>query len=148
MRRMLTALGYSAFEPTEEQRRKVRILSFNNTPVERIAVIMEMPLPILTYYFAKDLDLATDAIVTHLTEKMLELATQRDDKGIAFKAGELVLKTRSKAWRVPADVVDQGKPVEQMSLVEVDDAIARVERAIRELESAAQQEAPASDEQG
>ena len=147
-RRMLTALGYAPFEPSEEQRRQVRILSFNNTPHERIAVIMEIPLPILQYAFARDLDLATDAIVHSLSERMLELATQKTDNTVAFHATKLVLQTRSKAWRVPADVVDASKPVESMSLAEVDEAIARVQREIRDAAQASAEEEAASDVEG
>jgi hypothetical protein len=147
-RRMLSALGYQPFEPSEEQRRQVRILSFNNTPHERIATIMEIPLVILQYAFARDLDLATDSIVHTLTERMLELATQKRDEGVAFNATKLVLQTRSKAWRIPSDVADHGKPVESMSLTEVDEAIARVNREIRDAAASADAQEAAPDVEG
>ena len=148
IRRELTALGYRPFEPSEEQRRQVRILSFNNVPHERIATIMEIPLVILQYAFARDLDLATDSIVHTLTERMLELATQQRDPGVAFRATELVLKTRSKAWRIPTDVTDHGKPVESMNLREVDEAIARLERERRDAAASADAEATTADVEG
>jgi hypothetical protein len=147
-RRLLTALGYRPFEASEEQRRQVRILAFNNTPHERIAHIMEMPLVILQYAFARDLDLATDSIVHTLSERMLELATQQRDLPVAYRATELVLKTRSKAWRIPTDVVDHGKPVESMNLTEVDNAIARVQREIRDAAAAADAQATTADVEG
>jgi len=147
MRRQLIALGHAPFEPTEDMRQLCRILVLNDTPHDRIATILEISLVQLQYFFAKELDLAKDAIVAVATQRMLDLANQTNDPGVAFRANELVLKTRSKSWRIPSDEAEQGKPVERMSLTEVDEAIARLERQRRDAAAAADAEAPAPDEQ-
>jgi len=144
-RRQLVALGCPAAEPTQDMRETVRIMAFNRVPLERIAVAMEMREIEVAYWFSRELDLAEDYYVTLATKAMLELAAQRADLGVAFRANEMMLRTRSKPWRVPADEADQGKPVEMMSLIEVDTAIAALERRRRDSAAAADAEAPAPD---
>ncbi len=147
MRRELAALGHDPFDPSDEQRRLCRVLALNDTPHERIAHILEITLVQLQYFFARELDLSKDAILAIAAQNMLDLSNQRLDLGVALRANELVLKTRSKSWRIPTDEAEQGKPVERMNLAEVDDAIARLERQRRDAHAAADQEAPAPDQQ-
>jgi hypothetical protein len=148
MRRELVALGHPAFEPSEEQRRLCRVLALNDTPHERIAHILEITLPQLQYFFARELDLSKDAILAIAAQNMLDLSNQRNDLGVALRANELVLKTRSRSWRVPSDEAQEGKPVERMSLTEVDEAIARLERQRRDAAASADAEEAAPHEQG
>lgn len=148
VRRELAALGEDPFEPSEEQRSLVRTLALNDTPVERIAYILELSQVQVTYWFARELDLAKDAFITIATDRVIALIKQERDPGVALRASELLLKTRSRSWRVPSDEAQEGKPVERMTLTEVDDAIARLERQRRDAAAAAHEEEAAPHQQG
>lgn len=150
MRRQLAALGCPPFTPTDDQRELVRVLAFNRVEPERIAEILEMQELELLYWFRRELDLAEDFVLAKATAAMWELANQRNDLSIAFKANELMLKARSPHWREPKAVEagDAGKPVERMNLIEVDRAIAELERRRRDAASPPDAEAPVDDVEG
>jgi hypothetical protein len=146
MRRQLAALGCPPFEPTDEQRELVRVLAFNGVAHERIAEILEIRMLELVYFFRRELSLAEDYVLAHATKAIFDLARQRNDLGVAYKANELMLRTRSPKWREPKAVeAEEGKPVERMNLIEVDRAIAELERRRREHAAAPDAEAPAPD---
>lgn len=146
MRRQLAALGCPPFEPTEDQKELVRVLAFNGVEHERIAKILEMREIELLYYFRRELDLAEDYVLAKATKAIFELAAQRNDLGVAYRSNELLLRTRSAKWREPKAVEpEEGRPVERMTLIEVDRAIAELERRRRSTAAAADAEAPASD---
>lgn len=148
MMRELAALGHAPFTPSDEMRQMVKILVVNDTPHERIATILEISLIELQYHFAKELELAKDELLAISAARMIELARQKLDLGVAFRANELILKTRSKAWRIPAEEAVDGKPIESMSLTEVDQAIERLERERRNAAAAADPEAATVDVEG
>jgi len=149
LRRQLVALGLPPFTPTDEQRMQVRILAFNGLTPERIAAVLELKAIEVVYHFRRELDLAEDVILAQATAAILDLAKQRDDLGIAFRANELMLRTRSSRWREPKAVeAEAGKPVELMSLSDVDRAIAELERRRRDDAAPTDAEAAATDVEG
>ena len=115
IKRHLVALGRRAFEPTEEQRLRVRIWAFNGVPEEEIAHGIGVDLVELRYWFAKELRYSTTQIMEVVAKNILELASQRDDLGVALRANELVAKTRSAAWREPKEE----SPVVEATALEV-----------------------------
>jgi hypothetical protein len=131
MMRELAALGCPPFAPTDEQRFQVRVLAFNGVPHERIAEIMELRPIELVYHFRRELDLSEDVFLAQATAAIVELATQRNDLGIAFKANELMLRTRSSRWREPKEAVDSAPRLEDMSLTQVEAEIAKLEQRRR-----------------
>ena len=101
IKRHMVALGRRAFEPTEEQRLRVRLWAFNGVPEEEIASGIGVELLELRYWFAKELRYSTTQIMEVVAKNILELASQREDLGVALRANELVARTRSRAWREP-----------------------------------------------
>lgn len=148
MRRQLVALGCPPYTPTEEQRELVRVLAFNGCDHERIAAILEVRLIELQYHFRRELELSEDYILAVSAQAVRELAAQRNDLGVALRANQLMLQSRSRRWRIPTEEVDERKPVEAMSLIEVDRAIAELERRQRDHAEAADAQAPADDLEG
>jgi hypothetical protein len=128
--RMLAALGKQPFEPTELQREYVRTLAFNDVPHERIAQILELDLIELQFHFQRELELSNDILSASAAKNMLDLAHQREDLGVAFRANELILRSRVKAWREPKQAEDKGEPMARISDMGLDE----VERRIAELE--------------
>lgn len=147
LRRQLLALGYPPFHATDEQRFQVRVLAFNGVPVERIAAIMELAEVELLYHFRRELELGEDVILAKAAATVMELSQQRNDLGVALKAAHAMLSARSARWREPkpTDAEAVGKPVELMSLPEVDNAIADLERRRRSSAAASDQEASTAD---
>jgi hypothetical protein len=148
LRRQLVALGYQPFTPTDEQRMQVRVLAFNGVPHERIALILELAPLELTYHFARELDLGEDVILAKAAATVMELSQQRNDLGVALRAAHAMLTARSARWREPKPQdAEQGKPLELMSLSDVDRAIADLERRRRDPTQATDAEAAVADEQ-
>ena len=128
--KMLAALGKEPFEPSEEQREYVRVLAFNGVPHERIAAILGLDILEVQFHFQKELELSNDILAASCARNMLQLAHQREDLGVAFRANELVLKSRVKAWREPKQAEDPSEPMARISDMGLDE----VERRIAELE--------------
>ena len=103
IKRHMVALGRRPFEPTEEQRLRVRLWVFNGVSEEEIAAGIGVDLVELRYWFAKELRYSTTQIMEVVAKNILELASQRSDLGVALKANELVARTRSRAWREPRE---------------------------------------------
>jgi len=143
--RELAALGCPPFAPTDEQRFQVRVLAFNGVPHERIAEILELRPIELTYHFRRELDLSEDVFLAQATAAIVELASQRNDLGIAFKANELMLRTRSPRWREPKVDVDSSPRLEDMSLTQVEAEIAKLEQRRRAAAEPADAEASPAD---
>ena len=149
IRRQLAALGCPPFEPTDEQRFQVRVLAFNGVEAERIAEILEMRLIELQWHFRRELDLSEDVFLAQAAATVIELAQQRNDLGVALRAASTMLATRSARWREPKAVeAEEGKPVELMSLTDVDRAIADLERRRRHDAAPADAEAATADVEG
>ncbi|MET0668284.1 MAG: hypothetical protein ABWZ01_07240 [Methyloceanibacter sp.] len=148
LRRQLVALGYAPFTPTDEQRFQVRVLAFNGVSTERIASILEMAEIELLYHFKRELELGEDVILAKAAATVMELSQQRNDLGVALRAAHAMLSARSARWREPKpqDPTDAGKPLELMSLSEVDRAIADLERRRRDPAAAADAQAESADE--
>jgi hypothetical protein len=126
MERNLAALGYQPFTPTEEQRELCRVLAFNGVAHDRIAEILEMALIELVWHFRRELDLSEDFVLAKATAAMFDLANQRNDLGVAFRANELMLRTRSPRWREPkvVEATDSVRRIEDMDLGQVEAEIA------------------------
>ena len=131
MRRMLVALGHDGFRPTDDQRQYVRVLALNRVPHERIARLLGITMIELQFSFSDELDLAEDEILAVAAANVLELAAQRTDLGVAYRANEMILKTRLAVWREPKQAEEQAgtKRISDMSLEEVEREIDRLERA-------------------
>ena len=126
---MLAALGYPDFEATDEQRRMVRILAFNQTPEDRIAEALNIPVQVLRYVFRREMDYATDEVCAIAAQNILELAAQRKDLGVALRANELLVRTRLRCWREPKESDDLPPArIEGMTLAEVEAEIERIRR--------------------
>lgn len=130
MKRMLVALGKEPFTPTAEMRELVRLHAFNGLPHERIAAHLGLELLELRFHFFKELELSNEAILADAARNILELASQRTDLGVAYRANEMILKTRLRVWREPkaADEGQLHKKIEHMNLEEVEAEIDRLER--------------------
>lgn len=140
MRRQLVALGGRLFEPTDAQREMVIILKLNGTPIERIAMALGISRVEVEYHFARELDLGEDAVLYQAAKNVIELANQRLDLGVALRANQAILQPRTKSWRDPK--IDPGQSVgdiNELTLQEVEAAIARLERERRAASTAADQ---------
>jgi hypothetical protein len=144
MMRELVALGCPPFEPTEDQRELVRVLAFNGVAHDRIAAILEIRPIELTYWFSRELDLSEDYILAVAAQAVRELAKQRTDMGVALRANELMLKSRSAKWREPKTEPVLNVRPEDMDLVQVETAIAQLERRRRDAAAATAPQAPAA----
>lgn len=116
------------FRATDEQRAWVRALRFNNVPHERIAAVLNLDLRSLRYHFHRELELAEDEINAQAAINIMTLASMVDTQpAVALRANELIIKPRVAAWREPkaADAVAGQKRIDQMTLAEVQEAIAR-----------------------
>src|SRR5262245_31645745 len=127
--RILAALGKEPFEPTEDQRHLVSVLVFNGTPEARIAAGLGLDVLELRYWFAHELGYAQDRILAQSAAAMIELARQRQDLGVAFRANALMLQSRLPVWR---DSNTEGAeptraPVGVLTLEEVTKALAELE---------------------
>jgi hypothetical protein len=151
-RRQLAALGRPPFEPTDQHRQLVRLMSFNDRPIDAIAGQLEITPLEVRYHFAVELNLGRDQLLAAAAGTMVDLARQRDDLGVAFKAAELMLKTRLKAWRVPAeetaDSLDPLVEIENLSLDQVEERLARIRRDREGPAGAGETPAHAADESG
>ena len=122
--------GHRTFEPTDELRTTVGLLVFNGTPEARIAAGLGLSLDELRYYFADELGYSQDRLLARCTADMIELARQRQDLGVAFRANALMLQTRLKAWREPKPEEAVEPPlarVESLTLDEVERELARLQ---------------------
>ena len=122
--------GHRPFEATEELRHTVGLLVFNGTPEARIAAGLGLTIDELRYYFADELGYSQDRLLARCTADMIELARQRQDLGVAFRANALMLQTRLKAWREPKpeDPVEPALDrVESLTLDEVERELARLQ---------------------
>jgi hypothetical protein len=143
MLRELVALDCPPFEPTEDQREMVRVLAFNGVEHDRIAAVLEIRPIELAYHFRRELDLSEDIILAIATQAVRELAKQRTDLGVAFRANELMLRTRSPRWREPKVEAAVNVRPEDMDLAQVEAAIARLERRLADAAGPAEAEAAA-----
>lgn len=132
IKRQLVALGHSLdFEPTSEQRAEVRLMVSNGHPVEAIAAHLELQVPQVLYHFHQEIAHARQQVENMLTANLLWLANQRQDLNVALRACEAYGKARFKALREPkeyADEVDQVAEAATLTLEEVRERLARIER--------------------
>lgn len=127
---MLAALGKEPFEPTPELRQMVAILVFNGTPESRIAEGLRLDVLELRYWFADELGYAKDRILGKAASAMIELANQRVDLGVAYRANALMLQSRLSVWREPKAEDARPPPearIETLTLAEVERELARLE---------------------
>ena len=99
---MLTVITGEAYVPSEAHREMVVILKLNDVSHDRIANAIGVSRLTLEYFYAKELDFGVTAIVAHCTKRMLWLANQNADLGVALKANAMVLQPRVKSWREPS----------------------------------------------
>jgi hypothetical protein len=132
IRRELAALGLPPHQPTEESRHQVRILAFNRTAEAVIAEIIGVDITVLRYWYAKELDHSEIQILAQAAANMIALAGQKADLSVAYRANELILRTRLPAWREPkpveADPGGEAKPAVSLTLKEVERELARLRK--------------------
>lgn len=146
IRRELVALGFPRHEPTDATRMQVRLLVFNKTPHEIIAAALAIDPTVLSYWYARELEFTETEILAQAAANMLELAAQRIDLGVAYRANETLLKTRLAAWREPrpldAEKPVEEKPTKQLTLQQVEDELSRLNDARSKDGAAAAREDP------
>ena len=147
-RRVIAVLHGQPFTATDEMRDLVKLLVFNGTPEARMASGLGLSIEELRYYFADELGYSVDRLLAETTARVIGLMRQSTDPAIALNAAKLMLQTRLKAWRMPTDEAQEGKPIEAMTLIEVDRAIADLERQRRDAAATVDAEAAASHQQG
>lgn len=146
IRRQLAAIGKASFRPTPEQQQLVRILSYNETPLERIAQLLKLSVLELQMLFADELQLSKDQFLAVAAQTVVECATQRGDLGVALRASELMLKARLAVWREPKQTeAAVRKRISAMSLEEVEAELAALDERRRAAASTAEPEAAPPD---
>lgn len=142
-RRDLTVVPREPYRPSDEQRQQVRAFVFNGLSEERIAQLLGITVDELEYHFAGELEFTEDVWLGFAAERMMFLASQTDNLGVAYRATNKLLETRLKRWRVPKeDQPDSGKRrIARMSLNEVEQELARMDKRRRAA-------APAPDTEG
>lgn len=147
IRQELAALGYEPFEPTDLQRDMVEMYVLNGLSEDRIAAALGISITELRYHFHREMNYSRDQLLAQAAGRMVALANQTSDLGVAFRANQLMLQANVKSWRVPsADAPDrEDKPVERMTLAEVEEELARLD-AIRSeaVRPSEQEEEPAA----
>jgi hypothetical protein len=147
-KRVLAVLHGQPFTATAEMRDLVKLLVFNGTPEARMATGLGLSIEELRYHFADELGYSQDRLLAESAARVIALMRQDKDPAIALNAAKMMLQTRLKAWRVPETEAQEGKPVEAMTLIEVDRAIADLERRRRDAAAFADPETAAPDQQG
>jgi hypothetical protein len=129
----LAALGFSKCEdhiPTDEYRNRVRMYVINKVEHEVIARVLDIPVGVLRYFYWRELSNTDVEAQARMAQNILELATQRNDLGVALRASEFFLKAHSSTWREPrpVDPDRQGEVlrVGRLTLEQVEQALARI----------------------
>ena len=126
----LAALGYEDHIPTDEYRNRVRMYVINKVEHEVIARVLDIPVGVLRYFYWRELSNTDVEAQARMAQNILELATQRNDLGVALRASEFFLKAHSSTWREPrpVDPDRQGEVlrVGRLSLEQVEQALARL----------------------
>lgn len=138
-RRDLVLVPSTPWAPSEEQRKQVRAFVFNGLSEERIASILGITVDELEYHFAAELEFTEDIWGGFATERMMFLASQNENLGVAYRATRDILQTRQKRWRIPKDEpVMQGgaRRIGKMSLNEVEQELAEMDKRRRAAASA------------
>ncbi|MET0529934.1 MAG: hypothetical protein ABW003_16640 [Microvirga sp.] len=132
LRRMLAVIEGSAYEPNESHRRTVVTLKLNDVPHDRIAACIGISRVCLEYFYAQELDLAVDQVCAFATERMLFLASQNADLGVALRANQAILNPRVKSWReAHVDPTSSIGDISDLTLEQCEQAIERLERLKR-----------------
>jgi hypothetical protein len=132
IKRELAALGHPDHIPTDELRMQVRMYAFNKIEHGTIARVLDIPVGVLEYFYWRELSLTEVEVIARATQNVLELASQRTDLGVALKANEQLLRTRSPHWREPRAAEPpptddlQNLRVERLTLAQVERALARL----------------------
>lgn len=138
-RRDLVLVTNNTWSPSEEQRKQVRAFVFNGLSEERIASILGISVDELEYHFPAELEFTEDLWGGFAAERMMFLASQNQDLGVAYRATKTILETRQKRWRVPKDepVLQGGaRRIGKMSLNEVEEELAAMDKRRRAAASA------------
>lgn len=130
-KRELAALGQHPHTPTDELRNRVKVLAYNRTPLNMICRLLWLEPETLLYHYHRELDLAETELMAIAASNVIRLANQTADPGVALRANELILKSRSPYWREPRSIdppqEQQAKRVTQMSLEQVEKELKRLE---------------------
>ena len=130
-KRALAALGQRPHKPTDELRAQIRVLAFNRVPLAQMCRIVVLEPETLLYHYHRELDLAEAEVLAIAASNVFKLANQIADPGVALRANELLLKSRSPYWREPRSIdppqEQQAKRVNQMSLEQVERELKRLE---------------------
>jgi hypothetical protein len=131
-RKMIAVLTGETHTPNDGSRKLVVTLKLNDVTHDRIAACLGINRLTLEYFYSKELDFGVDAVLAHATERMLWLADQNTDLGVSLRATQALLAPRVKSWREPhVDVTEGVGDISDLTLAQVEDAIARLERQRR-----------------
>ena len=78
---------YANYTPTNEQRAEVRRLARSSRPIEAISEQLDLPVPVLNYYFAKELESIPDM-------ERLTASSSAPLRGQGLKGGSVSLRGR------------------------------------------------------
>jgi hypothetical protein len=131
IRKMLTVITGESYTPNAADREQVVMLKLNDVSHDRIATSIGVSRLTLEYFYAQELDMGVDAILAHCSKRMLFLANQNADLGVALRANESFLKPRVKSWREPhVDVLTGIGDISDRTLEQVEADIERLERQL------------------
>ena len=137
-RRDLTVVPSTPYTPSDEQRKQVRAFVFNGLSEERIAALLGITVDELEYHFPAELEFTEDVWLGFAAERMMFLASQNENLGVAYRATNQLLETRSKRWRVPKEdnPNDGRRAINKMALSDVEQELARMDKRRRAAASA------------
>ncbi|WP_052403015.1 hypothetical protein [Muricoccus aerilatus] len=112
------------FQPTEEQRRTVRVMAGFGIPQPDIATLLEIDPKTLRVHFRRELDRGSVEATVKVAQTLFQMATS----GQNTAASIFWMKARA-GWREKHQVVLSAKPTGEMSDAELEEEIARARAA-------------------
>jgi predicted ArsR family transcriptional regulator len=112
------------FQPTEEQRRTVRVMAGFGIPQPDIATLLDIDPKTLRLHFRRELDRGSVEATVKVAQTLFQMATS----GQNTAASIFWMKARA-GWREKHEVVLSAKAPEQMSDEELLEEIARARAA-------------------
>ena len=112
------------YQPTEEQRRTVRVMAGFGIPQTEIATLLEIDPKTLRLHFRRELERGSIEATMKVAQSLFQMATSGQNTAAAI----FWMKARA-GWREKHEVVLSTKPPETMSDAELEEEIARARAA-------------------
>ncbi|WP_458094211.1 hypothetical protein [Roseomonas sp. WA12] len=113
-----------AFQPTDEQRKTVRVMSGFGIPHTDISTLLEIDPKTLRLHFRRELDRGSVEATVKVAQTLFQMATS----GQNTAASIFWMKARA-GWREKHEVVLSAKPAGEMTDAELEEEIARARAA-------------------